>query len=72
MKDGQVFTLTKPEGSAFSLADIVPDSYGKSDAVRDAIIIALAIKVWGTPHFSLGLGSALSSAGSSVSGAVSG
>lgn len=59
--------LGKPEGSAFSLRDLVPENYRKSDAVRDAIIIALAIKVWWTPSLSsIGLSSAASSVGNTL------
>jgi hypothetical protein len=37
------------------LSDVLPANYSTSDGVRDAIIVALAVKVWGVPNISLAL-----------------
>jgi hypothetical protein len=54
VKNGQVLSLGRPEKAAFTMRDIVGD-YRTSDGVRDAVILALAIKVWGVPHLALSL-----------------
>ena len=54
-KEGKVTSLAQPQGSGFTLKDILPSDYRASDAARDAIIVALAVKVWGVPHISLSL-----------------
>ncbi len=54
IKNGQVLSLGKPEKPAFTMRDLVWN-YSATDGIRDAIILALVIKIWGVPSISLSL-----------------